>query len=73
MWFAIVGEIRDSEPIALGARCECEFGFTSSTAVFGGGSSKESPKSVFRMARVALPKYTGTSLTESGARPPLPE
>lgn len=64
MWFTIVGEIRDIKPIALGRSVR----FASSTAVFGGGSSKESPKSVFRMARVALLKYIATSLTESGAK-----
>jgi hypothetical protein len=44
------------------------FGSASSTAVFGGESPKVSPKSDFLMARIALPKYIGTRLTEVGRK-----
>lgn len=41
MWFTIVGEIRDIEPMPLAAQCAFGFGSASCTAASGGESSKE--------------------------------
>jgi hypothetical protein len=67
MWFTVVGEIRDIEPIALGRSVRERVRLRK---LYGGvrWRKRKSPMASFPMACVASPKYTDLSLTESGEK-----
>ena len=68
MWFTIVGEIRDIQPIALGRSVRVRLRLRK---LYGGlrwRKLKEKLRSDSRMARSVLPKYIGMSHTGLGEK-----